>query len=301
MLNKCILILVPHPDDEVVACAAAIGRAQKNDAEVFALYLTHGCIAQETLWPWQRKHYEKFVARRRTEAEECARFLGITPVGWSSRPARHLWRELQVVADEIRTAITAHNINQLWIPAYEGGNADHDGLNAVVNFLVQDFGKTGLAPLPLAGGVGGGLQTEAHTSFSPSPTLSASEERINSAPVALSVLEFAEYNFFNGKANSQAFPYPNGTEQTITLSPEERAKKRAALEIYKSEKQNLNYVRTDRECFRPLAVYDYSKPPHPGTLWYERFHWVPFRHPRVDFTKSDGVTKSITQFIKHKS
>jgi len=252
MFGKRILILVPHPDDEVVACAGAISRAQTEGADIFALYLTHGCIARETLWPWQRKHYMRFVARRRTEAEETAKLLGITSVGWSPRPARHLWRELRAVYDEIRVAIAIHNIDQLWVPAYEGGNADHDGLNAVGSVFLKQ----------------------------------------------LSVLEFAEYNFFDGKAHSQAFPAPNGTEKTLTLTAEEQAQKRAALALYRSEQQNLHYVRTEHECFRPLASYDYSRPPHPGMLWYTRFQWVPFRHPRVDFTKANEISTAIVNFLK---
>ena len=42
MFGQRILILVPHPDDEVVAGCAAIGRAQAAGAKIFALYLTHG-------------------------------------------------------------------------------------------------------------------------------------------------------------------------------------------------------------------------------------------------------------------
>src|ERR1700733_6703205 len=92
MFGKRILILAAHPDDEVVACAATIGHAQARGAEIFTLYLTHGCIARDVMWFWQREKYETRVAHRRMEGEEAARLLGVTPVGWASRPARHLWR-----------------------------------------------------------------------------------------------------------------------------------------------------------------------------------------------------------------
>lgn len=249
--GRRILILVPHPDDEVVACCAAIDRARQQGSEIFALYVTHGCIARETLWPWQRHDYERRITRRRTEAEQVAKLLKITSVGWNTRPARHLWRNLTKVHTEIIEAIKAHRIDQVWLPAYEGGNPDHDGLNAIGQKLKP----------------------------------------------SVSVLEFAEYNYFGGKAQAQTFPYPNGTEQVLELTAEEQQIKRAALAAYGSEQGNLNYVGTTRECFRPLATYDYSQPPHPGTLWYARFHWVPFRHPRVDFTKAEEVSAAISQFL----
>lgn len=252
MFGKRILVAIPHPDDEAVACAASIGRAREEGAEVFALYLTHGCIAWHTMWPWQRKHYDTFVARRHAEAEEAAAFLGLAPVGWSSRPARHLWRDLPQVHAEIESAIARHGIDQLWVPAYEGGNADHDGLNALGGIFAQ----------------------------------------------RLSVLEFAEYNFAGRRAHSQAFPVANGSEQVLELSPEERARKTEALAIYRSEQRNLNYVKTARECWRPIMAYDYARPPHAGTLWYTRFQWVPFRHPRVDFTNPQEVSGAITHFLK---
>src|SRR5262249_31788593 len=149
-------------------------------------------------------------------------------------------------------AIGQYNIDQLWVPAYEGGNADHDAANAVASL------------------------------FAPK----------------LKILEFAEYNFAGGRAYSHEFPRPNGSEEVIALTPEEQQKKRALLAAYASEKCNLGYVKTERECFRPLAAYDYSRPPHEGTLWYARFQWVPFRHPRVDFAKPAEVYAAIAAFLR---
>jgi len=326
LFGSSILILAPHPDDEVVACAAAIGRAQAQGSKIFALYLTNGCIAKETLWPWQRKNYDRTIARRRAEAEQAAKFLGITPAGWSQRPARHLWRHLPEVFAEAQRAIAAHEIDQLWVPAYEGGNADHDALNAVGSLFVDEEQLAKRIPLPLRerienlslptsanlGFLGEGSLDEGSSSHpnheeNPSPSLAKFAPQKMAAltkpnyPLPQGerkppVLEFAEYNYANGKAHSQEFPAPNGTEKTLILTPEERRNKQAALEIYASEKQNLNYVRTERECFRPLASYDYSQPPHSGTLWYARFQWVPFRHPRVDFTKPEEVSAAIKKF-----
>jgi N-acetylglucosamine malate deacetylase 1 len=250
MFGRRILILVPHPDDEVVGCAAAIGRAKRQGAAVFALYLTDGCLARETVWPWRRKRHADAVARRRAEAEAAAARLGLTPLGWATRPTRRLWRELPQVHAEIRDAIKACAPDQLWVPAYEGGNPDHDGLNALGRLFVDQ----------------------------------------------LSVLEFAEYNFFGGKARAQQFPFPDGSEQIIVLTTEEQARKRELLRLYASERRNLSYVGVTEERWRKLAHQDYSRPPHAGVLWYARFQWVPFRHPRVDFTRPDEVSQAILAY-----
>lgn len=249
--GRHILLLVPHPDDEIVACFAVLRRAQAEGAKIHALYLTHGCISQETRWPWDRKKHDWHVARRRVEAEQAARQLELIPVGWSHRPARSLWQHMISVKDEIVSAIDKHAIDQIWVSAYEGGNPDHDAVNAITSTLTSK----------------------------------------------VSVLEFAEYNFASGRARSQEFPALNGTEKTITLDKTEQEQKKQALKLYVSEQCNLGYVKTERECFRPLANYDYRQPPHTGTLWYARFRWVPFRHPRVDFTDPADVGRAITKFL----
>lgn len=253
MFGKRILVLAPHPDDEVVACCAAIGRAQKEGAEIFVLFLTHGCVARETLWIWERRRYDFYVERRFAESETVTKLLNIKSLNHPVRPARHLWQDLERVYASIDQAITAHNIDQLWVPAFEGGNADHDAANAVSSLFAK----------------------------------------------SISVLEFAEYNFFNNKQHSHAFPYPNGTEQTITLTNGEQQKKSEALALYLSEQFNLSYVQVERETYRPLPTHDYSKPAHPGTLWYARFQWVPIPHPGVDRTNPRQVSAAIMNFFKN--
>ena len=247
-----ILVLAPHPDDEVVACAATIGRARAAGARVAVVFLTHGCLGRDTLWPWDRNRYEAIVARRRAEAEAAAASLGVTVAGLATRPARALWRELPAAEAEVRRAMADTKADQLWAPAYEGGNPDHDGANAIAARLAGE---------------------------------------------GVSVLEFAEYNFAGGRVRSHAFPAPNGSETVLTLAAEEQAAKRAALALYRSERLNLAYVRSEVEVFRPLIKYDYGGPPHEGKLWYARFQWVPFRHPGVDFTDPAEVSRTLSAYL----
>ena len=238
-----------------MACCAAIGRAEAAGAKVGVLFLTHGCVDAATMWPWARGRYANVVARRRAEAERACAQLGVTIAGWSDRPARRLWRDLAAAEREVRTAIAAIAADQLWVPAFEGGNPDHDGANAIASRLAAE---------------------------------------------GIRVLEFAEYNLAGGRANSHRFPAPNGSETILELTPAEQAAKRAALALYASERGNLGYVGVEREVFRPLARYDYGRPPHDGKLWYARFQWVPFRHPGVDFTRPEAVTRTISNYLGRK-
>lgn len=239
----------------MVACAAAIGRAKAAGAEVALLFLTHGCVDRATMWPWARGGYADAVARRRAEGERVAAELGVAIAGASDRPARHLWRDLHAAEAEARAAMAATGADQIWVPAFEGGNPDHDGASAIA----------------------AGLAAE-----------------------GVSVLEFAEYNLAGGRVRAHAFPTPDGSETVLALTDDERATKRRLLDLYASERGNLGYVATERETYRPLAAYDYGRPPHPGKLWYARFQWVPFRHPMVDFTRPADVHAALAAYLAAK-
>ncbi|MFA5040364.1 MAG: PIG-L family deacetylase [Bdellovibrionales bacterium] len=251
MFGKRILILVAHPDDEVVGCATSIAHARAAGATVSALYLTNGCIPRESMWPWARKNYDRVVSTRHAEAEAAALALGLQPVGRSSRPSRALWRELPQAFREVQEALAQFRPDQVWVPAYEGGNPDHDALNAI------------------------GYKLKSR----------------------VSVLEFAEYNFFGGKARYQTFISSDETVRVISLTPEEREAKKAVVKIYASEACNISYLGVEQESYRPLSTYNYGQPPHQEKVWYARFQWVPFRHPRVDFTQPAEVSAAIVSFL----
>lgn len=117
MTDRRILILIPHPDDEVVGCAAAIRRAIAAGSTVFGLYLTTGVPPREALWRWQRRTYEQRVARRRDEARAAAAALGITAVGFADRACRTLKEHLAEALSEINEALTRSRAEAVWVPA----------------------------------------------------------------------------------------------------------------------------------------------------------------------------------------
>jgi N-acetylglucosamine malate deacetylase 1 len=250
MSPERILLLVPHPDDEVVGCAVAARRAVAAGAELFAIYLTTGVPPREALWPWQRRRYAARVARRRAEAERAAALLAIRPVGFLAWPSRTLKAHLDDALAEIGAAIASHAIEMLWAPAWEGAHQDHD----VANFLAA--------------------------------RLAAS----------CSAMEFAEYHFHGGRAQSGRFFDADGSEQAITLTRAEAAWKRRLLAVYASERGNLAHIACEIEALRPLRRHEYASPPHRGTLYYERFQWVPFRHPRIDFERPERVCAALAAF-----
>ena len=242
-----ILILAPHPDDEIVACDVAALRALAAGARVFVLYLTTGVPGPETLWPWQRASHAARVRRRRVEAQAAAALTGLEPVGFLGWPSRRLREHLDEAESEIAKAIETCAAEALWVPAFEGAHQDHDAANA----LAARFRDS------------------------------------------LLVWEFAAYNFAGGRVQANRFPAERGGETVLDPTPAEAAQKRRALACYASERGNLRHIRVEREACRPLPCHVYAAPPHPGRLFRERFHWVPFRHPRIDFAASAKIYAAI--------
>jgi LmbE family N-acetylglucosaminyl deacetylase len=112
----------------------------------------------------------------------------------------------------------------------------------------------------------------------------------------VAVREFAEYNLAGGLPRLQRFPQAAGGEMLLRLTIAEAALKRRLLDLYRSERANLTYAPTRIETLRPLPRHDYTAPPHVGTLLCERFHWVPFHHPSIDFERSEELRAALAAF-----
>jgi LmbE family N-acetylglucosaminyl deacetylase len=242
-----ILILAPHPDDEIVACGLSAWRARQEGARISVVYLTTGVPPRETLWPWQRRAYAARIARRRDEGAAAAALLRLEPAGFLDIPSRRLRFHLDEAAAAVERALGATAADTLWVTAFEGAHQDHDAANA----LAARF-----------------------------------RER-------LAVWEFAAYSFARGRVSSNRFADARGGVIELHPNPDEAALKRRALALYASERGNLRHIRLSQEAYRPLPRHDYAAPPHPGTLFRERFHWVPFRHPRVDFEPSAEIFAAV--------
>ena len=86
------------------------------------------------------------------------------------------------------------------------------------------------------------------------------------------IVEFMSYHAGpDGWVTGRFLPGPE--ETVVTLSPQEQARKRAMLACHATQAQVLRMFGVERERFRPAPNYDFSAPPHPGTLNYEGFGW----------------------------
>jgi len=88
------------------------------------------------------------------------------------------------------------------------------------------------------------------------------------------VLEMTSYHADPGGGVAVGRFLPNGTAPCVVeLSEAERAAKRAMLGCFVSQGAVLEGFGVAREAFRPAPSYDFTAPPHPGPLHYERHDW----------------------------
>jgi LmbE family N-acetylglucosaminyl deacetylase len=245
-----ILVLIPHPDDEVVGCGIAIMRARQRGSEVFGVYLSNGIPARENDWPWRRRRYAARMERRWRESETVRDRLGLVEAARLDAPTRTLRFRLAGAEDALRRSIAQTRAETIWCPAFEGAHQDHDAANALGSRFAD----------------------------------------------RIPVWEYATYNNVGGRTRRQEFPRSMGSEIVLDLTTDEQELKRSLLGAYASERANLRHIGTAREAFRPLPRYDYSRPPHDGTMFYARFRWVPF-HPRVDRTDPSEVYRDLSAFL----
>jgi N-acetylglucosamine malate deacetylase 2 len=86
-------------------------------------------------------------------------------------------------------------------------------------------------------------------------------------------LEFAGYHAADGALRWGAFPGV-GEEVVIGLGPEEQRRKSAMLACFQTQAAVLAPLPRHVERLRHAPLYDFTRPPHPGALWYERMGWV---------------------------
>jgi LmbE family N-acetylglucosaminyl deacetylase len=76
-----------------------------------------------------------------------------------------------------------------------------------------------------------------------------------------------------GDLRCQQFLLPNGTERAVILNIAEKQVREDAIATYASQTDIRDFVSAGVELFRPQAKYDYSRPPHAGTVNYETWEW----------------------------
>lgn len=116
-MNKNILILAPHPDDEVLGCGATIKKLSEEGNTVFVLVVSRGS---------KRLYDQTKVEAVRKEALEAHVLLGVTKTFFLDFPAPELDTvPLADISREISKILTEYKINVLYLPHRGDIHNDH--------------------------------------------------------------------------------------------------------------------------------------------------------------------------------
>jgi N-acetylglucosamine malate deacetylase 2 len=93
------------------------------------------------------------------------------------------------------------------------------------------------------------------------------------APPRIPVFEFAGYHAVNGWFRAAEFLPSDEPVTTVRLGAAEQAEKRRMLACFRTQRETISLFPIDVERYRPAPTYDFSRAPHQGPLYYERYGW----------------------------
>lgn len=235
MFPTPLAIIVAHPDDEVIGAGAQL--PQWPEAQF--IHITDGAPGDlRDAHAYGFATREAYAVARRKELEAALGLAGIVSaqlcgLGFADQETSF---HLTEVTERLVDILSKRLPRTILTHPYEGGHPDHDA----TAFAVQ----AACARLALAYG---------------------------NAPLILEMTSY--FNRAGSMATGEFLPGTGGAVTTVELSEEQRAFKRKLFGCFSTQQKVLAYFQFERERFRAAPHYDFTQPPHPGTLYYELFDW----------------------------
>jgi LmbE family N-acetylglucosaminyl deacetylase len=234
-MPKAMLVFA-HPDDEVIALGARLGRFQ---SAVF-VHVTDG--APRNGQDSRAYGFASFKEYRQQREQELTSALLTAGLQHASR----IWLEIPDQEASLQLPQFVNRISQLlmeWRPEvvfthpYEGGHPDHDACAFAVHRAAARFGaKQRTTPLIVEG-------TFYHATA-------------------------------QGSETGCFLPHPDKTREVVfELSPEEQLRKKALLACFTTQKETLRGFSLESERFRIAPQYDFRHPPYCERVSYEQYPW----------------------------
>lgn len=253
--STSILVVAAHPDDETIGVGATLASLVARGAHVRVLHVTDGAPRDPALRPTLRDLSPAAAAAvRRTELASALRAGGLDPRTVLASPLGVADQEAALcMADTARAlarALAASAPGVLITHPYEGGHPDHDAVAFAVHAAARLHASTSAVPPP----------------------------------------RIAEMSSYHAAPDGTQ---PDGTQPRVAcflpcpspactarhdghLDDAARARKRRMLDAFATQADVLASFGTESEPLRCAPAYDFTLPPHPGTLHYERlaFGWT---------------------------
>ncbi len=228
------MLVFAHPDDETVALGARLARF----ANAHFVHVTDGAPRNEQDSRWHGfRSWQEYRAARDQEFLNLLTLAGISSATHECLEIADQEAAYQMVALTRRVAqlLGAHKPEVVFTHPFEGGHPDHDACAFAVHHAVAMHDARG-EPVPV-------------------------------------VIEGAFYNAVAGAPGSFLTGAETAAHCEYRLTEDEKKRKQARLDCFTSQRETLRGFPLEWERFRIAPVYDFSTPPHPPPLLYDRYPW----------------------------
>jgi LmbE family N-acetylglucosaminyl deacetylase len=134
-MPRRVLILAPHPDDEVLGCGGTICEHTASRDRVTAVFLTSGELGLKHLTPTQAWEM------REREAKAAARILGLSAIDFLRGPDWELASATTRLAPRLQTLLQRDAPDLIYLPHPRDWHPDHQ---AVQRLLRRALRRSGL-------------------------------------------------------------------------------------------------------------------------------------------------------------
>lgn len=234
-MPRAVLVFA-HPDDEVVALGARLGRFRS----ALFVHVTDGApLNGEDSRAHGFYSVDDYREARERELELALALAGLHAVRRERLmiPDQEASLQLPMLTRTLHRLIFEDEAEVVFTHPYEGGHPDHDACAFAVHYAVACLRAEG-----------------------------------RPAPV---IIEAAFYHAGPGGIEAAQFlPPPDNTEQVeYRLATEEISRKKALIACFRTQQETLLQFPLQYERFRIAPLYDFLRPPHTGPLLYDRFPW----------------------------
>ncbi|HWF99047.1 MAG TPA: PIG-L family deacetylase [Steroidobacteraceae bacterium] len=228
-----IVLIAAHPDDEVLG----LGGQLADIPRLSLIHVTDGAPRDPA--DARRAGFGSRSAYALARARELERALAAAQVSASRRQALGMVDQEAIEhLPELLTAVQRElrAATAVITHPYEGGHPDHDACALIVQCACERLSRAG-----------------------------------REAPVRL---EFASYHAREGSMATGVFwPAAECRESVLPLGICQRTRKRAALAAFATQRDVIAAFAPSPERLRLAPHYDFTRPPPPGEVLYDRFRW----------------------------